>query len=160
MKSNQRRFNFVDLLLTVTAIIIISIFFTVFFKNSSQIDFTEKESVTVTLRVKDIPAKHSGIIKNADIICFSSDDEQLGSVKYINYDEETVEFLDKLTNTSAIYRAPDKRTALLLVDAMAENAGDMYTIAGKTLSKGDIIELYTPAFSFSATVVNVENDKE
>lgn len=160
MKSNHKRLNYVDLLLAIAIIIILTIFISTFFGNTSKVDFTAKETITVTMRIKDIPIKHAGLIKNGDDVFFSENEEAFGIVKYVSYDDETVEFLDKLTNTSTIYRAPDKKTALVLVEAEAEFTDGNYFINSKKIEKSDTAELFVPAYSFTATVVNIDNNKD
>lgn len=160
MKSNHRILNYVDLLLAITAIIILTVFIAIFFKGHTQVDFTAKETITLTLRIKEIPIRHSGLIKNGENIYLTSSEKSFGIVKYISYDNETVEFIDKQTNASTIYKAPDKMTALLLVEATAEQVDGEYYISDTVVKKSDHIDLHSPSFAFTATVVNIENNKE
>ena len=160
MKTGNRRINYVDLLMAVVLISILVIFVSEIFRDSSRVDFTTKETVTLTLRVKDIPLKHSGLIRNGDTMYFADDEKELGKIKYVSYDSEKVEFLDKLTNASSIYNSPDRKTVLMLVDASAEKRQDGYYVSGKKISESNEIYAFVPAFSFTATVVNIENDKE
>lgn len=160
MNNSRKRLNYVDLLLALVALVLLSIFITINFKDSAQVDFSQKETVTLTLRVKNIPIKHSGLIKNRDTVYFSNSEESAGIIKYVSYDSETVEFLDKLTNTATTYKSPDKKTALILIESKADYINDEYLISGRKISVGDSLELYVPEFSFEATVINLENNKE
>lgn len=160
MKNNNRKLNYVDVLIAVVSVIVLVIFASEIFKNNSRFDFTPKEPITLTLKVKNIPLKHSGLLKNGDSVFFTENDEILGKIKYISYDHEMVEFIDKLTNASSIYKSPDKNTALMLVEANAEIKEDGYYISGVKVNKSDEVNAFVPAYSFDATVVNIENNKE
>ena len=145
---NNRKFNYVDFLIAVVSAFVLVIFLSEIFSNTSRIDFSPKETITLTLRIKDIPLKHSGLIKNGDNVFFADDGEALGKIKYISYDDETMEFLDKLTNASSIYKSPDKKTALMLVEISAEPRDDGYYISGVKVGKGDEIRAFVPCFRF------------
>jgi len=157
--NNKPRINYVDIILFITAAVIIVIFSFISFDGSSQIDFTQKDTVTLTLRIRNIPLKHTQLIKNGDTACFTSDEQTLGKIKYVNYDDETVEFLDKFTNTSTVYKTPDKCTALLLVECEAVFENGVFTVSNKELKQGDSIEAFVPDYSFTATVIKIENDE-
>ena len=158
MKSHNRKINFIDILLVVIILTVLAVFLKIFFEASTQIDVSQKEAVTVTLRIKDIPVKHSDLIKNGDTVFLFDSEKDFGTVKYVNYNSESVEFLDKLTNTSTIYKSPDKSTALLLIEAFAEAEKESFVISGITINKSDVISLFTPYYSFDATVINVERN--
>ncbi|MBQ7398942.1 MAG: DUF4330 family protein [Clostridia bacterium] len=160
MKNSHRGLNYVDILLLAASALVFAILISVFFKNSSQIDFSPKETITLTLKVKDVPIEHSKLIKADNTLYYADTERVFGKVKYASYSEETVEFVDKLTNTSAIYKSPDKQTALLLVEASAELIGKDFYVSDCKLAVGDAVELFAPAYSFSATVVKIESDKE
>lgn len=159
MNNKSARINYVDIILFVLAAIIVAIFVFINFNGNSLLDFSQKDSVTLTLRVRDIPLKHSHLIKTGDTAYFSLDEQTLGKVKYVSYDAETVEFLDKLTNTSTIYKTPDKCTALLLVECEAVESDGAYMISDRKLSQGDIVDAFVSGYSFSATVIKIENDE-
>ncbi len=160
MKTNNRKINFVDVLLTVTLVIVLAVFVSVFFKNNSQIDFSKKEPITLTMRIKNIPIKHSGLIKSGDNVYFSENEKDLGKIKYVGYDSETVEFLDKLTNTSTTYKSPDKNTALILIEAQAELIDDDYVISGQTVRKSETVSAFVSTYAFDATIINIENNNK
>ena len=156
MKPNYKRLNFVDLLLILLTLSVISIFMIIYFNNSSKVDLIAKETVTLTLRVRNIPIKHASNIKNGDNVYLTTSEEHIGTVKYVSYDNETVEFLDKLTNTSTIYKSPDKKTALVLVDVKADLIDGDYYVGDQKLLKGNMLEAFVPLYSFSSTIVNID----
>ncbi len=156
---SKSRINFVDIILFAIAFAIVTVFVLANFGDSAQIDFTQKDTVTLTLRIRNIPLKHSQLIENGDTAYFASDEQTLGKIKYVNYDVETVEFLDKFTNTSTVYKTPDKCTALLLVECEAVSAGGVFTVSGKELQQGSNIEAFVPGYSFTATIIKIENNE-
>ena len=158
MNNKSTRVNYVDIILLFVAVIIVAMFMFLNFDGNSQIDFSQKETVTLTLRIRNIPLKHSHLIKNGDMTYFASDEELLGKVKYVSYDDETVEFLDKLTNTSTIYKTPDKCTALLLLECEGTEADGVLSIGSRNIQQGDLVEAFVSNYSFSATVLKVENE--
>ncbi len=157
--SSKSRINYVDVILLAIAVVIVAVFAIANFGESSQVDFTRKDTVTLTLRIRNIPLKHSQLIKNGETAYFACDEQILGKIKYVNYDDETVEFLDKFTNTSTVYRTPDKCTALLLVECEAVLTDGVFTVSGRELQQGGSIEAFVPGYSFTATVIKIENNE-
>ena len=160
MNNKNRKFNFVDVCLLLIALCVITVFLSMLFSGASKIDFTPKETITLTMRVRNIPIKHSSYIANGNEIYFADDESLLGTVKYASYDFETVEFTDKLTNTSTTYKAPDKKAALLLIEAKAEIKDGNFYVAGRKLEKADTVNLFVPSYSFTATIINIESGRE
>lgn len=159
MNNKFWRINYIDVIIFVLAICIVSVLFIMNFQGKSQIDFSQKESITLTLRVRDIPLKHSHLIKNGDTVYFSDNEDVFGEIKFVSYDNDTIEFLDKLTNTSKIFKTPDKCSALLLLECDAKNSDGIYSVNGRRIELGDTIETFTPEFSFTSTILKIESNE-
>lgn len=160
MKKKYTLVNVVDVLLLLVLLVFVVITFYVNFGNGTRVDISQKEKLVVTLRVNQIPRKHEGKINSKDIVNFGSGMEKFGKVKAVNYVASSVEFIDKLTNTSSIYKSPDKTDVILSVECDASVDDDAYMINDENVSLGNVLSLSTPDYSFQATIIKIEKNEE
>lgn len=159
MNRKRALISLVDIILVLIIIVFTVILSSLSFTESSRVDFSQKTPLTVTLRIKEIPRKHDSLIKANDSVCYSENISPFGKIKYVSYTNSSVEFLDKLTNTSAIYKSPDKLDVLFSIECEAIINEYENIIGGKAVKVGDSLNLSTPDYSFCATVINIEVDE-
>ena len=152
-------FSFVDIILAALIFVFTATIATYNFKNNERFDFTVKESITLSLRVKEMPKKYEENVKLKDSVYLGDDTESIGKIKYVSFSNSSVEFLDKLTNTSAIYKSPDKVDMIISVDCEAVFQEGTFVINDTNVSAGDIIDVSTTGYSFKATVIKIEKNE-
>ena len=159
MKKKHTIFSFVDILLVVFIFTLTATLATYSFRNNERFDFATKESITITFRAKEMPKKYEDNIKIKDSLYFNDSSDSFGRIKYINFSNSSVEFLDKLTNTSSIYKSPDKIDMILSADCEAVITDGVYLVNDVTINTGDVVELSAPNYSFSATIIKIEKNE-
>lgn len=151
--------NLIDIVLVLILIATVIVFSYLSFNGSERFDFAQKENLTLTMRVKDIPRKYEGLIKINDNVFCDALAEAFGKVKAVSYTNSSVEFLDKVTNTSSIYKSPDKLDVLMTVECEAHVENNAYVIGNVNVAIGDVLNISTPSFTFSATIIKIETNE-
>ena len=159
MKNKHTLFSFVDILLILFLFIVCAVFAAHNFNNNERFYFTPEYNISVTLRVKEMPKKYEDIIVIKDNLYLENKNESIGKIKYISFTNSSVEFLDKLTNTSAIYKSPDKIDMLISVDCNAVFADEKYYIDDIIFEAGETISISIPKYSFDATIIKIEKNE-
>lgn len=151
--------SLIDIILVLILILTVVVFSYLSFIGSERFDFTQKENLTLTMRVKDIPRKYEGLIKINDNVFCDALTDAFGKVKAVSYTNSSVEYLDKVTNTSSIYKSPDKLNILMTVECEAHVDSNTYVIGDVNVAVGDVLNISTPSFTFSATIIKIETNE-
>ncbi len=167
-KKARRKFNIIDflILLIIFAVISASIYAIVSWSNIKSLWSTSTVELQYTVELRGVDKAFINNIKAGDAVTDAVSKNQLGtvdrvdSVKYTVFDYVKKEIPSEDGKTSTVnYEGvlseyPDKYTVTVYISSTAEyEKGIGYTINGRRVAVGEIIEMRFPEFSSTAYCV-------
>ena len=167
-KKAKRKFNIIDflILLIIFAVIGASIYAIVSWSNIKSLWSTSTVELQYTVELRGVDKAFINNIKAGDAVTDAVSKNQLGtvdrvdSVKYTVFDYVKKEIPSEDGKTSTVnYEGvlseyPDKYTVTVYISSTAEyEKGIGYTINGRRIAVGEIIEMRFPEFSSTAYCV-------
>lgn len=150
-KKIKRKFNIVDFLVLVliVAIIGVAIYAVVYWANIKSLWATSTTDLQYAVELRGVDQKFVDKIKNGDAVTDAVSKNQLGIV-------DRVDKIEKYTTFSegTLVEHPDKFNITVYISATAEyEQGVGYTVNGRRIAVGEIIEMRFPNFSSVAYCV-------
>ena len=150
-KKIKRKFNIVDFLVLVliVAIIGVAIYAVVYWSNIKSLWATSTTDLQYAVELRGVDQKFVDKIKNGDAVTDTVSKNQLGIV-------DRVDKIEKYTTFSegTLVEHPDKFNITVYISATAEyEQGVGYTVNGRRIAVGEIIEMRFPNFSSVAYCV-------
>lgn len=150
-KKIKRKFNVVDflVLVLVVAIIGVAIYAVVYWANIKSLWATSTTDLQYAVELRGVDQKFVDKIKNGDAVTDAVSKNQLGIV-------DRVDKIEKYTTFSegTLVEHPDKFNITVYISATAEyEQGVGYTVNGRRIAVGEIIEMRFPNFSSVAYCV-------
>lgn len=150
-KKIKRKFNVVDFLVLVliVAIIGVAIYAVVYWANIKSLWATSTTDLQYAVELRGVDQKFVDKIKNGDAVTDAVSKNQLGIV-------DRVDKIEKYTTFSegTLVEHPDKFNITVYISATAEyEQGVGYTVNGRRIAVGEIIEMRFPNFSSVAYCV-------
>lgn len=144
-KKIKRKFNVVDFLVLVliVAIIGVAIYAVVYWANIKSLWATSTTDLQYAVELRGVDQKFVDKIKNGDAVTDAVSKNQLGIV-------DRVDKIEKYTTFSegTLVEHPDKFNITVYISATAEyEQGVGYTVNGRRIAVGEIIEMRFPNFS-------------
>ncbi len=145
----KRRFNFIDLLLILIVVVLVASVIYVFVpRNFIKGIFTDKTvDIEYSIEITGVDKEFIENIKENDIILDGVSKANIGTVKAVNVQEQTVlKYVDG-SNQGTLVPVEDKYDLIVTITAKADfNEGEGYSINGTRIAVGEKINAVFPNY--------------
>ena len=158
-KKRKIRFNLIDFLLIVIALLLVAVLVYVFLPNSVIKGFFAEDSVSIqyAIEFKGVDEAFLESIKQDDLVIDSVSKAEIGVVTAVDYSTQYTELTyDEGSSTGVLSVVPNKYNVIVTITAMADYSADTgYTIGGVRIAVGELIAARFPNFACEGYCISV-----
>ncbi len=155
-KTNAKRFNIADIIIILTAVIILSLLVFIFFRRGILPAQHKIKDITYTVTLENLPTAYHGAINKGDSVYDDKTGVLVGTVAHEpDYHTSSVEKYDKDAQFYKQYTYPDKENVTVIIRVNAEYANGHYSVNGLPVSTGTEFSLRVPDLIYKARITKV-----
>lgn len=158
-KKKRIRFNLIDFLLIIIALLVVFAIVYVFLPNSFIKGLFADDSVTIqyAIEFKGVDESFLESIKENDTVIDSVSKGEIGTVTAVDYSTQYTELkYDESADTGILSVFPEKYNVIVTITADADfSAEDGYTVNGVRIAVGELISARFPNFAFEGYCISV-----